>query len=205
MCFRCVNGFIYSILYTPVTMYYVLPCSQEPVVNTEESFEVKGCSDGAALDARCSWSVSTCCDSLLSCSIFSCSRTAEEGASAPYDIAVSLFSGAERTFCMTATEHNNVTSQTSVWDKCHKCNIDLSYLLFMPRVLNPHPQTLTYTGYLQMYDPSHCQNRLLAVSHKDLDCTHHPPLNTHTKSCSLKYSNGANPMHFSLCNMYSCL
>lgn len=34
-CFQCVNGFIYSILYTPVTMYYVLQHSQGPTLTCQ--------------------------------------------------------------------------------------------------------------------------------------------------------------------------
>lgn len=132
---------------------------------SEESFEMRGCPDGAALDAWCSWSVSTCCDSGLSRSIYSCSRAAERVLQRHMTLLLH-FSVEQENFCMTSTEQNNVTSETSVWDKCHKCNINC-HIAVHARVLSlsppPFPPRISTDT-----QPSLCQNGLLARSHKDL-------------------------------------
>lgn len=186
MCFQCVNGFIYSILYTPVTVYmYSNTTKGQLWIVSEESFEMMGCPDGFALDVSCSWSVSTCCDSGLSCSIYSCCSYCGEGASAPYDIAVSLLNGALGNFFVWLPLSKTMLHQRhrSVWDKCHKCNINCHIAIHACVLSQPtaHPP-----GTSTDIQPSLHHNRLLGRSHKDSEPTHHPSLNTHTKSYSLK-------------------
>lgn len=82
---------------------------------------------------------------------------------------------------MTSTEQNNVTSETSVWDKCHI----ISHVAVHARVLSPSPLPLPPRISTDT-QPSLCQNGLMARSHKDLERTRHPSFNTHTKSCSVK-------------------
>lgn len=118
---------------------------------------------------------------------------------APCDIAVSLSGGAGN-FSMTSTGQNNITSEASVWDECHKCNINC-HIAVHACVLSPPPSQPWISTDTQLLL---WRNGLLARSHKDSEHMRHPSTLT-PSHVLLNYSNGANPMHFSLCNMYSCL
>lgn len=96
---------------------------------------------------------------------------------------------------MTSTEQNIVTSETSVWDKCHKCNINC-HIAVHARVLSPSTLPHWISTDTQ---PFRCQNGLLARSHKDLEHTHHPSFNTHTKLCSLKLQQTLCISHCAIC------
>lgn len=201
MCFQCQWLYLF---YTVHTCNSVLCTPTQPRANSELS--AKGhlkwwlCLDGAALDAWCSWSVSTCCDSGLSRSIYSCSCAAERVLQRHVTLLFHFLVEQEN-FCMTSTEQNNITSETSVWDKCHKCNINC-HIAVHARVLSPPP---SHPGYLLTHSPSSaktgCWQGLIRTwsTHVILPSTLIP------NHVLLNYSNGANPMHFSLCNMYRCL
>lgn len=195
MCFQCVNGFIYSILYTRITMYCVLQHSQGPTLS---------CQRRVIWNVELSWWCCPWCLTLTvslhivvtlgwAVSIYSCSLRCAERVLQRHMTLLFRFLVEQQNFCMTSTEQNNVTSEISVWDKCHKCNINC-HIAVHPCV--PPPRISTDT------QRSRCQNGLSARSHDDLERWHHPSFNTHTKSCSLKLHN---PMHLSLCNMCSCL
>lgn len=164
---------------------------------SERLFEMMTCLDGDVLDAWCSWSVSTCCDSGLSCSIYSCSRAAvrvlQRHMTLPFHFLVE-----QENFCITSTEQNIVTSETSVRDKCHKCNI---YCHIAVHALVPSPPP-SHTRHLLTLSPSSakmdCWQGLVRTwsTHIILPATLIP------NYVLLKYSN---PMHLSLCNIYSCL
>ncbi|TMS15599.1 hypothetical protein E3U43_022061 [Larimichthys crocea] len=90
-------------------------------------------------------------------------------------------------FCMTSTEQNNVTSETSVWDKCHKCNINC-HISVHARVLSTSdpppplpPTSSSHPDYLLTLSPPSakmdCHIRTWSIH---IICPH-----THTKSCSL--------------------
>ncbi len=163
MCFQCVNGFIYSILYTPVSMYYVLQHSQGPTLNCQrrviwnEGFSCR----------CCPWCL------MLMVSLHTLWLWAEPftAALAPRKRVLQChmtllfhFLAEQENFCMTSTEQNNVTSETSVWDKCHKCNINCHIAVYA-RVLSPSPPFPSRISTDTL--PSLCQNGLLARSHKD--------------------------------------
>lgn len=133
-------------------------------------------------------------------SIYSCSCAAERVLQRHMTLLFH-FSVEQENFCMTSTEQNNVTSETSVWDKCHKCNINC-HIAVHAHVLSPSPLT---TGYLLTLNPPsanmNCWQGLIRTQsvHITLPSTLIP------NHALLNYSNGANPMHFSLCNIYSRL
>ncbi|CAJ1076193.1 hypothetical protein E3U43_022061 [Xyrichtys novacula] len=121
----------------------------------------------------------------LQAELFPIIAALREGASAPYDTAVTLSSETgkkkRKNFCMTSTEQNIVTSETSVWDECHKCNIDCHIAVHAVSCLPLLPPTQDISTDTQ---PSLCQKGLLARSHKDLE--RYTSSSLHTKSCSLK-------------------
>lgn len=204
MCSQCVNGFIYSILYTCVTMYYVLQHSQGPTVS---------CQRRVIWNAGSSWRCCPRCSMLMvslhmlwlrgwAVSIYSCSRAAERVLQRRLTLLFHFLAEREN-FSMTSTEQNNVTSETSVWDKCHKCNINC-HIAVHARVLPPPPSLPPFhPGYqLTLNPPSakmDCWQGLIGT------WSLHITLPTTPNHVLLNYGNGANPMHFSLCNMYSCL
>lgn len=167
---------------------------------SKESFEMMGCPDGAALDVWCSWSVSTCCDSGLSCSIYSCSRTAErvlqrrltllfhflvEQKNFLYD-----FHWAKQCYVRDIKVFGiSVTSQINCHIAVHACV--LSQPNHPPRISTstlPLPKQTVGKGPIRTWSLHFTLPSTLIPNH-----------------VLLNYSNGANPMHFSLCNMYSCL
>lgn len=83
-------------------------------------------------------------------SIYSCSHTAERVLQRHMTLLFHFLVEQEN-FCMTSTEQNIVTSETSVWDKCHKCNIS-RHIAVPARVL--YPTTPNHPGYILTFSPS---------------------------------------------------
>lgn len=200
MCFQCVDGFIYSILCTSVTMYYVLQHSQGPTLN---------CQWRVIWNEGLSW---RCCPRCLTLTVrlhMLWLRTEPF----PFIAALALRRG-----CFSAIWHCCFTFQwsrgTFVWLPLSKTMLSQRQvfgisvtsatstviLLSMCCPLLSPPRISTDT------QPSLCRHELSARSHKDWERTHLILPSTLTPNhVLLNYSNGANPMHFSLCNMYSCL
>lgn len=206
MCFQCVNGFIYSILYTPVTMYYVLQL--QPRANSELSAK-----------SHLKWWAILMVLPLMFDAHGQSPHVVTLGWAVPFIAAVRT---AERVLQhrMTLLFHFLVEQGNFLYDfHWGKNNVNVRdievfgisvtsatstvILLFMPVCCINQPPT--HLGYQLTFNPPSAKT----------DCWQGPirtrsphitlPSTLIPNHVLLNYSNGANPMHFSLCNMYSCL
>lgn len=124
MCFQCVDGFIYSLLYPPVTMYDVLLPTQPRA------------SSKLSVKSHLEWWVVGMVLPLMLGALGQSPHVVTLGWTAPFIVALAprrvlqlnvtlLFHlSVERgNFCMTLRRANSVTFETVVLVKCHKCNI----------------------------------------------------------------------------------
>ena len=197
MCFQCVNGLIYSILYTHIAMYYVLQHSQGPTLS---------CQQRVIWNVDLSW---RCCPwrSMLTVSVHILGLWAEPFPStAAHELGKRVISAIRhqcfclvverRNFCMNSTEQNNVKCKTSVWDQCLKCNTNCRTAVNPPRALALPPRISTDTRC-----SLDCWQGLIGTWSVDI-ILHSKLVPNHVP---LDYTNGGNPMHLSLCNTCSCL
>lgn len=178
-------------------MMYSNTAKGQLLICQQRVIEIMGC-PGAALDARCSWSVSTCCDCEAEpFSIYSCSRAAERVLQRHMTLLFHFLVEQEN-LCMTSTEQN-MLRQRQVFGISVTSATSTVILLFyacvcrLPLPSSTSSSTSSHPGYLLTLTLS---LRPKMNSRRGLVRTRSTRINLPSTPNLLNYSNGANPMHF---------